>query len=379
MGVRTDRGPGVETFPGCGWGNPENLEACAGGGVGAYLCMMNSMERRKFLKTLAGLTAGVLGGSLPGVKAAAALGDREFPRRRLGMTGEHVTMLGVGGYHVGWTSEEKAKAVIEAALAGGVRFFDTAESYARGGSEERYGKYLTPDYRDDIFLMTKSGARTAEQARAHLEGSLRRLKTETLDLWQIHSISSPKDVDERLDNGVLEVFRKAKAEGKVRHIGFTGHADPEAHLRMLTRTSDDPVFDTCQMPVNPVDAAAERSFTREVLPVLVERGIAPLAMKTLADGRFFPKKNRHKWTTDDPVIPKRMRVSDAIHFAWSLPVSVLITGAENVEFLREKMRLAHEFQVLSEPERQELVEKLTDLEDPGRVEYYKVHSVDLKK
>ncbi|MDA3874241.1 MAG: aldo/keto reductase [Kiritimatiellae bacterium] len=327
--------------------------------------MMNSIGRRDFLKTLAGLTAGVLGTSLPGVETQG------FPLRRLGTTGESVTMLGVGGYHVGWTSEEKAKAVIEAALAGGVRFFDTAESYAAGGSEERYGKYLTPGHRDEIFLMTKSGARTAAEARDHLEGSLRRLKTESLDLWQIHSINSPKDVDDRLDQGVLEVFLEAKAEGRVRYIGFTGHADPEAHLRMLARTADHPVFDTCQMPVNPLDAAAERSFTREVLPLLVERGIAPLAMKTLADGRFFSKKNQHKWTTDDPVIPTRMQVADAINFAWSLPVSVLITGAENVEFLQEKMRLANEFHILSALQRQQLVEKLADLGDPGRVEYYK--------
>lgn len=311
------------------------------------------------------------GASLPGVEMVAPPGGREFPLRGLGTAGERVTMLGVGGFHIGWTSEEKARAVIEAALAGGVRFFDTAESYAAGGSEERFGNYLTPDHRKEIFLMTKSGARTADEARAHLEGSLRRLKTDTLDLWQIHSINSPKDVDERLNNGVLDVFREAKAEGRVRMIGFTGHADPDAHLRMLTRTKDDPVFDACQLPINPVDAAAERSFVREVLPLLVERGIAPLAMKTLADGRFFPKKNQHKWTTDDPVIPARMRVSDAIHFAWSLPVSVLITGAENVEFLQEKIDLAHQFQALTASERQQLVEKLADLEDPGRVEYYK--------
>lgn len=329
------------------------------------------MERREFLKTLAGVTAGMWGASLPGGGLLAAPGERAFPRRGLGTTGERVSMLGVGGYHIGWTSEENAQAVIEAALEGGVTFFDTAESYAAGGSEERYGKYLTPHHRDDIFLMTKSGARTAEEARAHLEGSLRRLKTDTLDLWQIHAINSPRDVDERLENGVLEVFRDAKAEGKVRYIGFTGHADPEAHLRMLARTEADPVFDACQLPINPVDAAAESSFTRQVLPLLVERGIAPLAMKTLADGRFFSKKNQHNWTTDDPVIPKRIQVSDAIHFAWSLPVSVLITGAENVEFLQEKMRLAHEFQALSVSDRQQLVEKLADLEDPGRVEYYK--------
>lgn len=333
--------------------------------------MMNAVERREFLKTLAGLTAGVLGASLPGAGRAEAPGTRGVPLRKLGTTGERVTMLGVGGYHVGWTSEERARAVIEAALAGGVRFFDTAESYANGGSEERYGKYLTPDHRDEIFLMTKSGARTADEAKRHLEGSLRRLKTKTLDLWQIHAINSPEDVDARLDNGVLEVFREAKAAGRVRYVGFTGHADPRAHLRMLARTADDPVFDACQLPVNPVDAAAERSFTREVLPVLVERGIAPLAMKTLADGRFFSKKNQHNWTTDDPVIPARMRVSDAIHFAWSLPVGVLITGAENVEFLREKIDLARDFQALSAAERQRLVEKLADLEDPGRVEYYK--------
>jgi len=325
-------------------------------------------ERRDILKTIAGLTAGL---ALPGLGGAPDQALGSFPMRKLGRTGEAVTMLGLGGYHIGWTSEEKARAVIEDALASGVTFFDTAEAYGKGRSEERYGRYLTPDHRDSIYLMTKTSARTAAGARKHLEESLQRLKTDVLDLWQIHSIRSPEDVDQRLENGVLDVLLEAKASGQVRHIGFTGHADPRAHLQMLRRTAADNPFDTCLLPINPLDAAAEQSFTRDVLPILVERGIAPLAMKTLADGRFFAAKNQHHWRTDDPVVPGRMQVKDAIHFAWSLPISVLITGAENVDFLKEKVRLGLEFKDVPKDKREELINRVADLAEQGKVEYYK--------
>jgi uncharacterized protein len=330
---------------------------------------MTTMQRRTFLKALAGLT---MASAVPafGAKPRDRLGAL-LPRRALGRTGETVTMLGVGGFHIGWTNERDAQAVIEAALEGGVRFFDTAESYARGESESRFGNYLTPNYRDDIFLMTKSTASTAEAARAHLEDSLRRMKTDTLDLWQIHALASPADVDRRIDNGVLDVFRAAREEGIVRFIGFTGHADPRAHLRMLERTAGERVFDACQLPVNPVDAVHEDGFTMSVLPLLIERGIAPLAMKSLADGRFFASKNQHAWKTDDPVVPDRMSIGEALAFTWSLPISVLIAGAEHPGFIRDKIDWARKFTALSASERAGLIKTVADLAFEGRVEYYK--------
>jgi aryl-alcohol dehydrogenase-like predicted oxidoreductase len=296
-----------------------------------------------------------------------------LPLRKLGRTGEMVTMLGIGGFHVGWTAEKDAAEVIEAALEGGVRFFDSAESYQAGESERRYGKYLTPKYRDHIFLMTKTQARDAKTAREHLEGSLQRMKTDYIDLWQMHSLRNPDDVDGRLEEGVLDVVMKAKEEGKVRYIGFTGHSNPEAHLRILEKTEGSDPFDTCQMPVNAIDLSYH-SFTDQVTPHLQRRNIGLLAMKTLADGRFFGLKTHPKrgvvWRSDDPAIPHRLSIRDALHFAWALPISVLITGAENASLVREKVDMAKTFTSMSEEDRMELVNRVADLAD-GKVEYYK--------
>lgn len=335
------------------------------------------MDRKTFLTTLAaGMTGAVAGGggNLKSGRPAVvrdALGE-VLPLRELGRTGERVTLLGIGGYHLGWTTERDAQEILEAALEGGIRFFDSAESYQAGESERRYGKFLTPRYREHVFLMTKTQARDAKTAREHLEGSLRRMKTDTLDLWQIHAISDPRDVDGRLEAGVLEVLLQAKAEGKARFIGFTGHSNPEAHLRILERTEGSDPFDTCQMPVNVIDPSYH-SFIEQVTPVLQKRRIGLLAMKTLADGRFFgtkPMGDRVLWRTDDPAVPTRLSIRDALHFAWSLPVSVLITGAENASLVREKVDLAKTFSGMSADDRKALVARVADLAD-GKVEYYK--------
>ncbi len=330
------------------------------------------MKRREFITTLAAGSAAVL---LPGAEGGAggrdALGP-VLPLRRLGRTGVNVTMLGVGGFHVGWTTERDAEAVIEAALAGGVRFFDTAESYQKGESERRYGRFLVPKYRSQVFLMTKSTATTAEALRRHLDESRQRLNTDVIDLYQVHSLASPKDVDTRLANGILDVLREAKAQGKVRFVGFTGHANPEAHRRMLERAGETGLFDTCQMPVNAVDPSYH-SFIGQVLPELSRRGIALLAMKTLADGRFFAEKKvnaRVVWRTDSPLVPGRVSIAEALNFAWSLPVSVLITGAENATLMQEKIASAKSFQALDEAARRRLIERVADRAD-GKIEYYK--------
>lgn len=336
------------------------------------------MNRRGFLTTLAaGTSAAALSGAthaLAGDRAATSdsLGAL-LPLRTMGRTGEKVTMLGIGGFHVGWTTEKDAAEIIDAALEGGIRFFDTAESYQQGESERRYGKYLIPEYRDNIFLMTKTQAGDAKTAREHLEGSLRRMNTDYLDLWQIHSLRDPADVDGRLEAGVLEVVMKAREEGKVRYIGFTGHSNPEAHLRMLERTGSSDPFDTCQMPVNAIDPGYH-SFIDQVLPRLQEKNIGLLAMKTLADGRFFALKSNPDrkvvWRSDDPAVPNRLSIRDALHFVWSLPVSVLVTGAENASLVREKVDMAKTFTGMSQADRIELVSRVSDLAD-GKVEYYK--------
>ena len=185
-------------------------------------------KRRQFLKKLTGLTAGIMV-PFPHV----TFGKTNFsdkwgdllPLRKLGRTGVNVTMLGVGGYHIGWTTEKDAQAVIEAAMEGGIRFFDSAESYGPHTSEIRYGKYLTPKYREEVFIMTKSTARDAKTMQEHLDASLKRLNTDYLDLWQVHSVQDPDDVDTRIENGVFDVVIKAKEDGKVKHVGKGGEIE----------------------------------------------------------------------------------------------------------------------------------------------------------
>lgn len=327
---------------------------------------------------MAGLTAGLMipyrGFSLTGGDSAIRdrIGER-LPLRKLGHTGEKVTMLGLGGYHIGWTTGKNAQATIEAALEGGVRFFDNAESYSDGLSEKRYGQYLVPKYRDEIFLMTKTYSTDPAQTRKHLEGSLKRFNTDQLDLWQVHSLQNPGDVDTRINNGVLEAIAEAKKSGKVRYVGFTGHRDPYAHERMLDKTGED-FFVTCQFPVNILDASAQHSFIEQVLPRLLERKMGVLAMKTLADGRFFNKKVQRGeviWDTRNPVVPDHANIEEALSFVWSLPVSVLITGAENPQLIREKIAMARRFEKMTEKDRTALVERVADMESKKEVEYYK--------
>ncbi len=328
-------------------------------------------DRRTFLKSLAGLTAGL--SLAPSSFAKENNSDRlgeVLPKRKLGRTNEYVTMLGTGGYHVGWTSERDAQEIIEAALEGGVRFFDTAESYSAGRSEERYGKYLTPKYRDLVFLMTKSTGKDAKTVREHLEGSLRRLQVDQIDLFQVHAVSTPQDVDNRISNGVLDVLQKAQQEGKVKYLGFTGHQNPFAHKRMLERSAESNMFDTVLMPVNVLDHTYF-SFTQNVLPEAMERNMGVLAIKSLADGRFFASKKEAGWTTEDPLIPNYLSIKEAMHFVWSLPVTVLISGNENATYMREKIALARSFTQLNAKERLALIEKVKEIALTGKIEYFK--------
>ncbi|WKN43576.1 aldo/keto reductase [Tunicatimonas pelagia] len=346
-------------------------------------------DRRKFLQTLAGLTTGMMvpfscqsQANETGQSATAQLASFEepaslapqrdrlgdlLPQRKLGKTGETVTMLGLGGAHIARMSESEAQKTIETALAGGVRFFDNAEQYGNGLAEERYGMFLSPEYRDVSYIMTKTRATNAKVAQQHLEDSLRRMKTDYIDLWQIHSVTSPSDVDRRIENRVLEFVQKAQSEGKIRHYGFTGHRDYQAHQRMLEQAAD--VMQTCQMPINVFDPNY-KSFINNVLPKLLENNIAPLAMKTLANGGFFGGTTHFKSGDKPRIVPGALSVQEALHFVWSLPVSVLITGPDHAEMLQEKIDLANSFKSISEEDRQALVARVADF-DGGQIEYYK--------
>ena len=328
------------------------------------------IDRRGFLKSLAGLTTGIL------LSSACAESDEEnsnsdrlgtlLPTRRFGRTGEAVTMLGVGGWHIGDMTEAEAQKTIETALEGGVRFFDTAEGYQTGGSESRLGKLLVPKYRDDVFLMTKTRARDANEAWEHLEGSLSRLNTDRLDLWQVHAVRNPADVDERIENGVLDVMIEAKETGKTRYIGFTGHSSPAAHQRVLEKTD---IFDACQLSMNLTDVSYE-SFIEKVVPTLVERNIGVIGMKALANGGFFGGSQHGRHGTNPKVIPNRVSISEAIRFVWALPVSTLVTGPDNAEQMQEKIDIAKNFTGMEDDERLKLIEKVEDMAGTT-VEFYK--------
>ena len=328
------------------------------------------IDRRAFLKSLAGLTAGIL------LTSASAEGQETkpitdrlgtlLPLRKFGRTDESVTMLGLGGWHIGEMEEKEAQKTLDVALEGGVRFFDSAESYQEGGSETRLGKLLIPKYRDDIFLMTKTTARDAATARKHLEESLKRLKTEQVDLWQVHAVRNPEDVDERIDNGVFDVMIEAKESGKSRYIGFTGHTSPSAHARVLNKSD---IFDACQLPVNLTDISYE-SFIEGVIPTLVERNIGVIGMKSLANGGFFGGSRHGKHGPNPRVVPNRVSIHDAIRFVWSFPVSTLVTGPDNAEQLKEKIDIAKRFSGMKQNEREELIEKVADMAGTT-VEFYK--------
>lgn len=290
------------------------------------------MRRRSFAATLLSLAAGW--GFRPARSSPAAL-----PTRPLGRTGLDVSILGLGGHHVAVSgSEANARRLVEAALEEGINFFDTAESYGGGSSEYWLGMALA-GVRKAIVLMTKTYApaeRSAESARRHLEGSLSRLKTDYLDLWQLHSVRSVEDVDRAFGpGGAMEFIQEARRQGTVRFIGVTGHVTPAANRRALEYWDRGIKFDVMQMPLNPMDYH-QQSFTREVLPMLVERGIGVIAMKTSADGALL----REGLATID----------ECQRYVWSLPVSLAVVGMERPELVRENARRAREFGPMSEAE-----------------------------
>lgn len=318
--------------------------------------------RREALRILALLTGATL---VPGritAQTPAAGSDKLgplLPRRPLGRTGLEVSMLAVGGSHVGRPSESEAEQIIEAAIAAGIRTFETAQLYQNGRSEERYGKFLTPKYREHVQIFTKTMATDAKTAQSHLEGSLRRMKIDHLDLWQMHDIDSPGDVDRRLKNGVLDTMLKAKADGKVRHLGFTGHATWKAHAHLL-KTTD--AFETCLMPINVADSSYE-SFILNVLPLLVERKMGVLAMKTLAAGDFLRGRG-----SAPAIIPSLVSIEDALRFVWSLPVSSLVSGMGLAAHVRENAGYAARFSPMSEADRAKLVAKVAEIARTGEIE-----------
>ena len=282
----------------------------------------------------------------------------EIPRRPFGRHDEHVSALALGGYHLGLIgSEREAIRIVHAAIDAGITFLDNAWEYHDGRSEARMGKAIK-DRRDRVFLMTKvcTHGRDAKTAMRQLDESLRRLQTDYLDLWQIHECIYYNDPERHFARGgAVEALERAKKEGKVRYIGFTGHKDPDIHLAMLSRRYP---FDSCQLPLNGFDASfSNRSFEQLVLPELVAQGIAPLGMKSLGAGQAVRKK---------AVAP-----SEALRYAMSLPVTTTISGVDSMRVLKQNLAVARGFRPMSERQMAAFRRRIAGEAHDGRYELYK--------
>lgn len=284
-------------------------------------------------------------------------GDMRY--RPLGRTGEQVSVIGLGGHHIGRQQEEaESIKIIRAAIDHGINFMDNSWDYHDGDSEIRMGKALRDGYRERVFLMTKIDGRTKQAAAEQLNQSLKRLQTDVIDLLQHHEVLRLEDPDRIFaDGGAHEAMLEAKQAGKVRFIGFTGHKDPLVHLRMLDVAGKHGFrFDTVQMPLNVMDAHF-RSFEKQVLPVLVKEGIGVLGMKPMADSLILNSK------TVTPV--------ECLHYAMSLPTSTVITGIDSMEILAQDIEAVKTFQPLTKKEAADLLARTARAASEGRFEGFK--------
>lgn len=309
------------------------------------------VTRREFLQSTAcGLCAmGLLS------QAWAGSGADGVPTRPLGATGVQISMLGLGGHHAGrGRDDDKSVRLIRKAIDLGVTFMDNAWEYHNGRAEEVMGKALLDGYRAKAFLMTKHHGRDKKTAMQHLEDSLRRLRTDVIDLWQFHEVVYDKDPEMIFaPGGGIEAAELAKKQGKVRFIGFTGHRSPMLHLKMLAYGYP---WDAVQMPMNVFDPHY-KSFQQHVLPILVQRNIGVIAMKTMASGHVLRA---------DVTMPEQ-----ALRYIWSQPVSTIVSGMESEELLEANVATARAFQPMSAQAQAKLLEKTKEAALTGKFEPYK--------
>jgi predicted aldo/keto reductase-like oxidoreductase len=319
----------------------------------------SKQTRREFLGKLAGGMAGASAGTAllrnPIVSPAAG----EMPYRTLGRSGEKVSLLGLGGYHIGiQRDEQESIRIIRTAIDNGINFLDNCWDYNDGESEVRMGKALRDGYRKKAFLMTKIDGQVKDVAARQIDESLRRLRVETIDLVQFHEVIRPGDPDRIFGpDGAIEAALAAKKAGKLRYVGFTGHKDPDIHLKMLnTAFAHDFTFDAVQMPLNVMDAHY-KSFTKKVLPVLVEHGIGVLGMKPLGGGIILQSK------TVTPI--------ECLHYAMNLPTSLVINGCDSLARLNQAHEAARTFRPLAEKEVAALLAKTAAAGAQGKFELFK--------
>lgn len=315
---------------------------------------MHDPTRRDFLKTA--LTGLAMGSSVVAAQEESPAG---VPTRPLGSTGERVTIIALGGWHIGSVpDDDEAIAIMHEAIDQGLTFFDNCWDYHDGHSEEVMGRALaTGGRRDKVFLMTKVCGRDYKTAKKHLEDSLRRLRTDRLDLWQFHGMKWDDDPDLIFaENGAVKAALEAKKAGKVRYLGFTGHKDPKFHLAMLAR---DFTFGTVQMPLNVLDPHYH-SFQKNVLPVCNKRKIGVLGMKGLGsqDGRIATELG--------------LSAETCRRYSLSLPIASLVCGITSRENLRQDLAIARGFTPMTEAEVTELLAKTSDPASDGHIEAYKI-------
>jgi predicted aldo/keto reductase-like oxidoreductase len=286
-----------------------------------------------------------------------ASSSHPIPRRKFGRYDDLVSIIGLGGYHLGnVTTATEAVRIVHEAIDAGVNFLDNAWEYHDGESEKRMGRAIR-DRRERVFLMTKvcTHGRDATVAMRQLDASLRRLQTDYLDLWQIHECAYYNDPERHYARGgAVEALERARKAGKVRYVGFTGHKDPEIHLAMLSRGFP---FDSCQLPLNGFDASF-RSFKDRVLPELARRQIAAIGMKSLGgDGRVVKRK--------------AAKVADALRYAMSLPVCTTVSGVDSLRVLHQNVKIARAFAPMTAAEQQQYEASLREKALDGRFELYK--------
>ncbi|HTU20565.1 MAG TPA: aldo/keto reductase [Gemmataceae bacterium] len=316
-----------------------------------------SNNRREFLQ--ASLAAGAALTLAAGAEGADDASSKGLPTRSLGKTGVKVSMICLGGWHIRAVKDDnEAIKIMHTALDEGLTFFDNAWDYHDGGSEEIMGKALSMDgKRKKCFLMTKNCGRDAKTVQQHLDDSLRRLKTDHIDLVQFHEINYDNDPDWIVERGGLEVMLKAQKAGKVRFLGFTGHKDPHIHLAMLKRHK----WDTVQMPINICDYHY-RSFQKLVVPEANRLGVAPIGMKSLGGG------SDHKGRF---LAAHVCTAAEARRYALSQDIASLVCGIDSMEVLKQDIGIARGFKRLSEDELNALRDKVKAVAGDGRHERFK--------
>jgi aryl-alcohol dehydrogenase-like predicted oxidoreductase len=316
------------------------------------------MTRRSFVKSAA--AAAVLGTASP--QALMAETNEPMPLRALGRTGERVSAIGLGGYHIGKLADESESIkIIRSAIDRGLTFMDNCWDYNDGASEVRMGKALRHGYRQKAFLMTKIDGRTKESAARQIDESLKRLQTDRIDLMQFHEVIRLEDPDRIFAvGGAIEAMVEARQAGKIRYIGFTGHKDPFVHLRMLEIAAAHKFrFDTVQMPLNVMDAHF-RSFEQQVLPKLIADEIAVLGMKSMGDPFILESK------TVTPI--------ECLHYALNLPTATVITGIDSLKILDQALEAARTFKPMSKEAVARLLARTAAAAATGRYELFKTES-----